>query len=175
MRRLRTVLLITLAAVAVVFLVLQLVGIRLNASVSSPVGLYIQDPNGPYIGFCPTDHYLSASRHYRRAAFAGASNGCPDGAEQLLKPVAAREGDTVVLDSAGVIVNGRRIPRSAALDDDSEGRPMTRWPVGTYAVAPDQIWVISSYNAKSYDSRYFGPVPVASVRARYRPLLVVSE
>jgi type IV secretory pathway protease TraF len=31
--------------------------------------------------------------------------------------------------------------------------------------------VISSFNARSFDSRYFGPVPIASIRCHLRPLL----
>jgi conjugative transfer signal peptidase TraF len=174
MRRISTVLAVTLLALAVPFVAMQLLGIQINTSISAPLGFYIQDPAGPYVAFCPMDEYLSAGRHYRRSAPAWLSNGCPDGAEPLLKPVAAKAGDAVALDAAGVSVNGRRLPHSAALDRDSDGRPMTRWPVGTYTVAPGQIWVISPYSGRSYDSRYFGPVPVASVRARYRPLLVAE-
>lgn len=180
MRRILTVLIVTAALLAVTVLVLQLYGVRINHSASMPVGLYIQDPNGPDVGLCPPDHNLSAERHYRLSGPVGVDTpkmpfACPDGAEHLLKPVAARAGDTVVLDSTGVTVNGTHIPRSAALDHDSDGRPMSAWPPGTYAVGPEQIWVISSYNGRSYDSRYFGPVAVASVRGNYRPLFVFAE
>ena len=34
-----------------------------------------------------------------------------------------------------------------------------------------QIWVVSSYSSKSFDSRYFGPVPLQTVREWVRPLI----
>jgi conjugative transfer signal peptidase TraF len=162
------------AAYVLPCLMMQCAGIRINASVSAPVGLYIHNSTGPYVGFCPADRGLSAERQYRHDTIPRWSDGCPDGAQQLLKPVVARAGDTVLLDNAGVVVNGKRLPHSAPLDHDTEGRPMTPWPLGTYAVPAGQIWVISSYSGRSYDSRYFGPVAVASVLERYRPLWVVE-
>jgi type IV secretory pathway protease TraF len=31
-------------------------------------------------------------------------------------------------------------------------------PLGTYEVLPGTVWVISSYNRFSFDSRYFGAI-----------------
>src|ERR1039458_9228634 len=41
---------------------------------------------------------------------------------------------------------------------DGIGRPMPLIPLGTYAVLPGTVWVISSYNRFSFDSRYFGAI-----------------
>jgi type IV secretory pathway protease TraF len=52
---------------------------------------------------------------------------------------------------------------------------MPAWPAGTYQVPPGEIWTVSSYSPESFDSRYFGPVPLANVRGRARPLLVFGD
>jgi type IV secretory pathway protease TraF len=69
-------------------------------------------------------------------------------------------------------VNGVLVRNTAPRWLDTFGRTMTPWPFGAYNVAPGTVWVASSYNAKSFDSRYFGPVAVSSIRAHLRPLLV---
>jgi conjugative transfer signal peptidase TraF len=141
-------------------------GLRINASASLPIGLYVTSAQGSLVEFCPDDHGLSAQRGYRR-------NGvCPDGAAPLLKPVGARAGDEIVLSAAGITVNGKLLGRSAPLDHDSAGRSLTHWPFGRYTTAPGTFWVISSHNRRSYDSRYLGPIRDSAVRARVRPLVV---
>jgi conjugative transfer signal peptidase TraF len=88
-----------------------------------------------------------------------------------MKPVVAIPGDTVNVSERGIAVNGKLLPNTAAKTKDSQGRPMTPWPFGTYRVAPGVIWVASSYNPWSFDSRYFGPIPVRIIRGRLKPLL----
>ena len=88
-----------------------------------------------------------------------------------MKPIVAVAGDIVEVSSRGVAVDGRLLPNSAARPFDTKSRPLQHWPFGTYRVAPGTVWVISSFNARSFDSRYFGPVPIASIRCHLRPLL----
>jgi type IV secretory pathway protease TraF len=80
-------------------------------------------------------------------------------------------GDTVELSAAGMAVNGRLLPNNAPLVSDTAGRPLSHWPFGRYVVAPSTVWVASSYNRRSFDSRYFGPVEASQVREHVRPLL----
>ena len=145
------------------------VGLRINASPSLPVGLYVTSsrPEASLAEFCPAEPFasLASSRGYRdRGA-------CRDGATPLLKPVVARAGDVVEVSEQGIAVNGRLLPNSAARRADTHGRPLPTWPFGRYIVAPDTVWVASSYEARSFDSRYFGPIPTSSIRDRVRPLL----
>jgi len=140
-------------------------GLRINTSASLPAGLYIASAEGSFVEFCPDDHGLSAQRGYRRTGV------CPDGAAPLLKPVIGKAGDEILLSSAGIAVNGKLLSHSAPLDHDSDGRPLTHWPFGRYTTAPETLWVTSSYNPRSYDSRYLGPIRESAVRARLRPLI----
>src|ERR1019366_5726927 len=79
-------------------------------------------------------------------------------------------GDVVEVDSRGVSVNGGLLLRSAPLEQDAAGRPLTAVPAGVYSVPPGYVWMISSYSPRSFDSRYFGPLPVAQLRGRVQPL-----
>jgi type IV secretory pathway protease TraF len=85
--------------------------------------------------------------------------------------VIAKAADEIVLSPAGITVNGTLLPYTAPLAQDSAGRPLTHWPFGRYRLAPGSLWVASSYNPRSYDSRYLGPIPQSAVRARLRTLL----
>jgi conjugative transfer signal peptidase TraF len=148
------------------------IGVRLNLTNSVPIGLYVvsNSPEARLVEFCPPEPFatLSRERDYRERSYFG----CPDGAKPLLKPLAATTGDVVNVSPRGIEVNGTLIPHTAALHTDSTGRPIAAWPIGTYRVRQGSIWVASSFNTHSFDSRYFGPVPVSAVRHHLRPLCV---
>ena len=95
--------------------------------------------------------------------------GCPGGLEILFKPVAAVPGDVVAVTDDGIGVNGRVIPHSAALRTDSLGRALPAKRPGTYRVGPHELWVISDFNAHSFDSRYFGPLTLDAARGVMTP------
>jgi conjugative transfer signal peptidase TraF len=147
----------------------QLTGIRVNASASLPIGLYrtTSDKSGKLVEFCPSEPHanLSAKRAYR-----GKGN-CPDGAEPLMKPIIAVPGDVVEESVQGVAVNGRLLPNSRPLLLDTKGRRLEHWRFGTYCVPPNSVWVISSFNHRSFDSRYFGPIASSSIRSHLSPFL----
>lgn len=58
-----------------------------------------------------------------------------------------------------------------AQEQDSYGRPMTPWvPAGhQYTLREGELWVYAPH-AKSLDSRYYGPVLVAAVDGKAKPL-----
>ena len=116
-----------------------------------------------------------AAEHVREALARGylQPGACPGGAESVLKPVAAVEGDTVDITLAGVSVNGAALANTAQLDQDSAGRALQPVPPGSYRVAPGEVWLLSSHSPLSWDARYWGPLPAGAVRATARPLLVL--
>jgi conjugative transfer signal peptidase TraF len=142
-------------------------GLRINISPSLPAGLYITTDAGKLVEFCPAEPFASVAitRGYRTPG------ACADGGAPLLKPVVATTGDVVDVLPGGLDVNSIRIPNTAPLAADSKGRPLTHWPFGRYTVSAGMVWVASSYNGRSFDSRYFGPVPVTAIRDRVRPLV----
>lgn len=146
-------------------------GLRWNHTNSIPIGLYRTVKHSNILVFCP-DAAISAetiSKHYRGWRSLGAER-CSDGYEPIVKTIAAVPGDSVVVTPTYVAVNGHILPNTAAALFDHQHRPMHPWPPGTYAVAPRTVWVLSTYNANSYDSRYFGPVPTSWVRGYVAPL-----
>jgi conjugative transfer signal peptidase TraF len=88
----------------------------------------------------------------------------------LIKRAAALPGDVVRVSPYGVYVNGVRWPDSVPLLHDDEGRALHPYPFGVYRVAAREVWVMSNH-PRGLDSRYFGPVPAASVISRLVPLL----
>jgi len=152
---------------------MSVLGIRINTSYSLPMGVYARstDVHAKLIEFCPEGHAAaeSSERGYRTTGV------CPDGAAPLLKPIVARVGDTVVMSAGGISVNGQLLPQTAPLSQDRYGRPLRAWPSGRYSVGDGFVWVASSYNRGSYDSRYMGPIPTRLIRAQLRPVWTFSR
>ena len=144
-------------------------GLRINTSYSLPLGVYIRtnDPHADLVEFCPAKPFAaeSSSRGYRTVG-----TGCPDGAVPLLKRIVAVVGDHVVFSPAGIRVNGTLLPKTAPLYRDRSGRRLHPWPFGSYTVGRGSVWVASTYNVGSYDSRYMGPIKTDQIRGRLRPL-----
>jgi len=148
-------------------------GIIVNVTPSMARGLWQQSDQQPLkrgdvvIACPPALHVLQlgADRGYL------GGGDCPSLYEPLIKPIAAMPGDTVVVRSDGVIeVNGTTLQNSRSLRRDGADRPLPGIPAGTYGVAPGQVWLISSYSPRSFDSRYLGPVPINCVRGTVKPL-----
>lgn len=160
-----------LGLVVTIFQVFRLCGLRLNLSSSLPVGLYLitADSRANLVEFCPAEPFatLALRRSYRERGV------CMDGGAPLLKPVVAKAGDLVELSRGGISVNGVLSPNTAPLSKDTKGRVLEAWPAGRYRVGPGTVWVSSSYDARSFDSRYFGPICATEILHRLRPLFTL--
>jgi conjugative transfer signal peptidase TraF len=158
-------------------LMARVAGLRVNATPSMPRGLWrVTAANKPFrrgqvVTVCPPD--TAAIREAARRGYVPVGN-CPGGYEPLVKPVAALAGDRVTVSAAGVAVNEQPIASTAQLAEDSTGRSLKSVAAGTYRVPPDEIWILSAHDPRSFDSRYFGPVPVANILGEARPLLVIQ-
>jgi conjugative transfer signal peptidase TraF len=152
----------------ILFILVGKSGIRINTTPSLPIGLYIETTSpSNLIEFCPSGPFasLAAQRGYRNPG------NCADGASPLLKPLVAKAGDIVDLSKAGISVNGHLLTNTVPLARDTERRPLQHFPYGRYVVPSGQVWVASTYNPRSFDSRYYGGVPVSAIQAHLRPLL----
>ena len=151
-------------------------GLRFNNTPSMPRGLWrvveadASLRRGEVVAICPPDTPVFRQGIARGYVPAG---GCPGGFEPLLKPIAAMVGDTVSVSPAGVTVNGRMVDGTAQLTRDSAGRSLQPFEAGVYAVAPGQVWLLSNYDPRSFDSRYYGPMPAANVQGVARPVWVL--
>jgi conjugative transfer signal peptidase TraF len=151
----------------------QVSGIRINITESAPRGIWIMDKSqklerGSLVAVCPPSAPIVRAMAERSILSPGDCIGTD--VQSLLKPVGAVSGDSVVIrEGMSVLVNGNELPNTAASDK------LPSWPAGTYQVEPGYVWLFSTYSDRSFDSRYFGPVPIRNIRGVTMPLLVDGE
>jgi len=138
-------------------------GIRVNTTASFPVGLYRQTEPGT--GAKTGDLVLAClprGKWHREPPW---SLRCPDRAMPILKKIAALPNDRVAIAAAGIRVDGRMVPNSKPLP--------TQVSTATPGIVPGgMVWLLSDAAPDSYDSRYFGPIPLTAIQAVVRPLWV---
>ena len=96
---------------------------------------------------------------------------CLAGAEPVAKVVGALPGDVVEVEPGWAAVNGVRFANSRTAARDSAGRPLAHVAWGVHRVGASEVWLFGFNNARSWDARYFGAVPLAGVRGVLRPVL----
>lgn len=113
---------------------------------------------------CPAKFIRATAsiRHYLKP-------GTCDGLEPMIKYVSAIPGDKVEVSAREVDVNGVDLPISFRSKIDSQGKPLGHVPDGTYIIPPNKIW-LAGRTRRSWDSRYYGPVPIDLVRAQAFPI-----
>lgn len=133
-----------------------------NASASAPIGLYaiaqadaldVPDlvavmPPGPLATFLAARGYL------------------PEGVP-LMKRVLGLPGQRVCRAGRTITVDG--VEMGEALERDRMGRVLPVWR-GCCVVASGQLFLMNSGVRDSFDGRYFGPLPIATVVGRAIPL-----
>jgi conjugative transfer signal peptidase TraF len=161
--------------IAVVFLVAlgRVLGLRISLTDSAaPAGIYrlvsgIPPYRGQLVGACLPDSIAQEglARGYLR------KGDCPGGIEPVAKIVEALPGDVLDVQPGWVSVDGEVFADSAVAAHDSIGRPLPHVPWGRRKVAPGEVWLFGFNNVRSWDARYFGPVPLSEVRAALKPVL----
>jgi conjugative transfer signal peptidase TraF len=147
---------------------------RLNLSPSLPSGLYFLIPavlsppleRGDLVLVCPPAA-VTATAHSRGYAGFGL---CPGLVPEVLKPIGALPGDAVAVRDGFVWVNHSRVPGALVLSRDSRDRPLAPFSQDELEVPVESVFLLSTHSPRSWDSRYYGPVPLAAVRARAIPL-----
>jgi len=99
------------------------------------------------------------------------SGDCPGGAEPVLKMIGGLRGDEVDVEAGWIAVNGNRFANSATVSRDSIGRLLTHVVWGKRRVGPEEVWLFGLNNRRSWDSRYFGPIPLRAIRGVAEPLV----
>ncbi|WP_031555677.1 S26 family signal peptidase [Parvularcula oceani] len=89
----------------------------------------------------------------------------------LIKRVAALDGDTVCTsdDALEVQLGTGETTTVRSLSMDRSGWVMPRWE-GCRTLAAGEVLLLLSDTDRSLDGRYFGPVPITSIRGEARPL-----
>lgn len=128
----------------------------INESPSVPRGIYVRTTHEVAVG-----RLVVLTPPAQAKVYLGRL-GAPPGA-QLLKRVAATGGEPACARKGRLVW-----PRGAVatLPRDRAGRDLPRWR-GCRRLAADELLVVGD-TAASFDSRYFGPIRRADVRAVYR-------
>lgn len=133
-----------------------------NASASMPPGLYHVE-----VGRLPaTGELVLVEAPEHLAALMAARGYLPRGVP-LLKRVAAADGALVCRTGNFVTIDGAGIAR--ARTSDRAGRPLPHW-LGCRRLGSGEYFLIGAA-PDSFDSRYFGPLPAASLIGTAHPLL----
>ena len=148
-------------------------GVRVNTTPSVPVGFYMVVDRAPRIGdyvfVCPPD--IEPFRMARSRGYLADGIGCPGGYGYLVKILLAAKNDRVAVDARGVTVNGALLPSSAPLSQDQGGRPLPAFRLAPTTLGPDDVLLMTATNPRSFDARYFGPLPATQIKATLKPLL----
>lgn len=147
-------------------------GWRVNISNSYPPGLYrLTADNAPFnIGdlvlFCPPDGpamQLALTRDYIKPG------PCRGGFSPVIKKIMAVAGDRITLDDL-IRINGAPMAGYTVLKADSHHRPLPH--LDSLMVPQDSVFLLSDHRpADSFDSRYYGAVPVSQIKGHIHPVL----
>lgn len=138
------------------------VGFRINLTPSEPLGLWgIVKPDRPIlvgdlVFICPPDTNKMREAHVRGYLRFGL---CEGRVAPLIKTVVATSGQSVEIGD-DVRLDGRPLPHSRISRMDGQGREMTPYDGGV--VPPGTVFLHSEFPG-SFDSRYFGPLPMDGI------------
>ena len=147
---------LTIAYIAFILLLFWLAGLRINLTPSFPIGFYVllytSPAKGELAAFCLEGDFadLARERGYLQAG------SCPSGLRPLLKRVAGLPGDAIP---------GDLCIRSV----DSLGRALPS--VLPEGVIPPGMALVLADHPGSFDSRYFGLVPLDALQ-KVKPVFV---
>lgn len=147
-------------------------GYRINISNSYPPGLYQLSQgtdtyrSGELVLFCPPNGpamQLALSRDYIKPGI------CKGGFSPVIKKIMAVAGDRISLDEI-IHINGVPMPDYRVLKNDSHHRPLPQ--LSDLTVPPDSVFLLSDHRpVDSFDSRYYGAVPVSQIQGHIHPVL----
>lgn len=146
-------------------------GVGLNVSGSAPRGLYRAVADAPGRGALVVACLPAAVGAFGRARGYLGPGDCPHRVQPVLKSIGAVPGDIVALGDDTVTVNGVSLLIRPIALHDTAARPLPHIASGSYRVARGEVWLFGLSHGSSWDSRYFGAVPVTLVRSVVRPVL----
>jgi len=137
-----------------------------NASASVPVGLYAARP----AKVVPRDALVAAHAPAPIARLMAARGYLPMGVP-MLKQVAALPPQRICRVSNSIMIDGVAVAK--ARPRDRAGRPLPAWQ-GCHALRAGEVFLLNPDAADSFDGRYFGPVPAATIVAVLTPVWTSS-
>jgi conjugative transfer signal peptidase TraF len=147
-------------------------GICFNTTPSVPLGLYwkTQDPlkKGSYVIFCPllTQPFsIAKQRNYITSGLF-----CPNKYGYLIKQIVALKGDSIAVTNTGVFINGHLHIQSKPLRFDLIGKKLPYYRITNFILKENDCFLMSKNDPLSFDSRYFGVIPLSQIQTVIRPI-----
>jgi conjugative transfer signal peptidase TraF len=136
----------------------------INVSSSVPRGVYLKKKGGNLergnlVLVCPSNGAVWRLVAQSRSVVKG--SGCGGTLAPLIKEIAAVEGDTVTVTTAGVVLNGTLRTGTALLSFSSRGKPLPQ--ASSQKIPRGELFLLGS-SPESLDSRYFGTIPIRDVQ-----------
>ncbi|WP_426689964.1 S26 family signal peptidase [Rhodanobacter ginsengiterrae] len=141
-----------------------------NPSDSVAVGWYRVDPLARHAGSLPPAMHVGNIVLVplpANAAALAARRGYLPLRIPLLKPIAAVAPQQVCINEGIVRIDG--VPVASVLRTDGRGRPLRAW-LSCRRLRPGELFLLSTTNPASFDSRYFGPVRADTVLGVAHPV-----
>lgn len=148
-------------------------GLYVNLTPSLPRGLYrvIHAPlrRGTIVLVCLSD---SIGRWGLQRGYLSTGS-CPGDVMPLGKCIRGIGGDTVIKTARAVAINGRVLDSSRTVMRDRQGRSVPAFPDTMLVLHRDDVW-LAGVAARSWDSRYFGPIHRQQIRAVLTPVMTID-
>jgi len=149
---------IALILILMLFYTFWWAGYRYNATVSLPIGWYklisietqSQLKKGVWIAFCPPSTQAFEKNNF---GFVPQNGICPNGYRMLFKKIVAVENEIVEVNES-VYVNTHFVKNSSVQTYLPNGKKLTPC-IGKHYLKKNEFFVMSDFNAQSFDSRYF--------------------
>lgn len=173
-KRFKKVSLICISVFSVIFIsgcLLYQAGVRLNLTPSLPVGIWKIDKSftriekGDYVWFAPTKKIaeFGIERGYLKE-----NPDCKNNAIPLLKVVYGLPGDSYSFHENQIRINNIPVEKAKRRKTDSQGRTMPQ--ISNGIVRGKHLFVLT-LNSHSFDSRYYGTIPMNNVEGTARPII----
>lgn len=146
------------------------IGIRINTSKSFPPGVYIVSKADTYkrndlVLFCPPNKAVIQDAIERGYIDIGR---CESGTVPIIKRIVGLTGDYVKF-TPTVKINNSELQGSIRLKVDGENRALPQ--LAPFTVSNNSFFAYSDHAPRnSFDSRYFGDVPMENIIGTIRPL-----
>jgi conjugative transfer signal peptidase TraF len=172
-KQFKKVSLICISLFSVVFIsgcLLYQAGIRINLTASLPVGIwkidksFIKIEKGDYVWFTPTKKIADFAL---KRGYLEKNTQCKNNAIPLLKIVYGLPGDSYSFHHNGIKINNIPIEKTKRRQTDSQGRVMPQIPNG---IVQEKQFFVLTLNSHSFDSRYFGSIPVQNIEGTAKPI-----
>ena len=149
-------------SIVTTYLKSQHYGVSIQISNSMPKGLYLTTPINTPKKDSTVLFYTSAATEQLMKQRQWITYKTP-----IMKKVAAVPGDLACIEDHHLLINNQYYSSIATID--SKKRPLPQLAF-CRTLKNNEYFLISNYSEKSFDSRYFGPIPREKIIAKATPL-----